>query len=96
MDKEYIEREAVLRHKRKMSGTDFGGDFWDEAVLCEEIWKIPKADVAEVKHGEWIWKHVYGTEWSMLCCSVCNEIRNAIGSFKYCPNCGARMDGKIK
>lgn len=48
MAKEYIEREAVLRHRRKMSGADFGGEFWDEAVLCEDIRKIPTADVVEV------------------------------------------------
>ena len=45
---EYIEREAVLQHKRKMSGADFGGEFWDEAVLCEDIKNIPTADVVEV------------------------------------------------
>lgn len=45
---EYIKREDVLRHRRKMSGTDFGGEFWDEAVLCEDIRKIPTADVVEV------------------------------------------------
>ena len=45
---EYIEREAVLKHKRKMSGADFGGEFWDEAVLCEDIRKIPTADVVPV------------------------------------------------
>lgn len=44
----YIEREAVLKHKRKMSGADFGGEFWDEAVLCEDIRKIPTADVVPV------------------------------------------------
>ena len=45
---EYIEREEVLKHKRKMSGADFGGEFWDEAVLCEDIRKIPTADVVPV------------------------------------------------
>ena len=55
---EYIKREDVLRRRRKMSGADFGGEFWDEAVLCEDIRKIPTADVAEVvrckdcKYGE--------------------------------------------
>ncbi|MBR2302023.1 MAG: hypothetical protein IKA41_08765 [Bacteroidaceae bacterium] len=44
---DYIKREDVLRHKRKMSGADFGGEFWDEAVLCEDIRKIPTADVVE-------------------------------------------------
>lgn len=41
----YIKREDVLKHKRKMSGADFGGEYWDEAVLCEDIRKIPTADV---------------------------------------------------
>ena len=42
---EYIEREAVLKHRRKMSGADFGGEFWDEAVLAETIRSIHAADV---------------------------------------------------
>lgn len=52
----------------------------------------PTADVAEVKHGEWLHKkiddlnyHVYGQ------CSNCLE-RKRIDN--YCPNCGAKMDGK--
>ena len=45
---EYINREAVLKHKRKMQGEDWSGEFWDEAVLCEDIRKIPAADVVEV------------------------------------------------
>ena len=63
-EKEYIEREAVLRHRRKMSGADFGGEFWDEAVLCEDIRKIPAADVIEVVRCEnckYIHDPQYGT-----------------------------------
>lgn len=45
---EYIPREEVLKHRRKMSGADFGGEFWDEAVLAEIIRDIPAADVIEV------------------------------------------------
>lgn len=48
---EYIEREEALKHKRKMSGADFGGEFWDEAVLCEDIRNIPAADVVEIPNG---------------------------------------------
>ena len=48
----YIKREDVLKHKRKMSSADFGGEFWDEAVLCEDICKIPTADVVEVVNCE--------------------------------------------
>ena len=45
---EYIDREAALKHKRKMQGEDWSGEFWDEAVLCEDIEAIPAADVVEV------------------------------------------------
>ena len=37
--KKLIDADAVLRHKRKMSGADFGGEFWDEAVLASDIKK---------------------------------------------------------
>ena len=47
-----------------MNGADFGGEFWDEAVLCEDIRKIPAADVVEVvrcKDCEYIRGAQYGT-----------------------------------
>ena len=36
-----IDADALLRHKRKMSGSDFGGEFWDEAVLASDIKNAP-------------------------------------------------------
>ena len=107
--KEYIEREAVLRHKRKMSSADFGGEFWDEAVLCEEILKIPKADVVEVKHGRWK-DRAYLNDYIWAECSNCGFIEENIKVVKlgcsstdfvgvkwyYCPKCGAKMDSECK
>ena len=94
--KEYIEREEVLKHKRKMSGADFGGEFWDEAVLCEDIRKIPTADVASVVHGRWLdtdtfdfhCVHIYQ-------CSNCRRevTDDYIDNHKFCLHCGAKMDG---
>ena len=51
------------------------------------------ADVAPVVHGEWI---VEGQE---VYCSKCKKISgynwNGASAFsKFCPNCGARMDGE--
>ena len=46
-----------------------------------------KADVVEVRHGEW---EVWG-----LCnpkCSLCKNYNYA--KDRYCPNCGAKMDGE--
>ena len=43
-----IDADAVLRHKRKMSGADFGGEFWDEAVLASNIKNAPTVDAIPV------------------------------------------------
>lgn len=128
---EYIEREAVLKLKRKMNGADFGGEFWDEAVLCEDIRNIPaadvvsrevfeqvrwerdtalqtlqehgiglgqKADVVEVKHGEWVEVKQIGRnsrhiQYTTKQCSVCGYW-NGRKKTNYCPHCGAKMDLK--
>ena len=56
----------------------------------------PAADVAEVRHGEWL--SVIGS-WSTARCSECNWKAPYIEyeyfeQPNYCPNCGAKMDGK--
>ena len=43
-----IDADAVLLHKRKMSGADFGGEFWDEAVLASDIKNAPTVDAVSV------------------------------------------------
>lgn len=46
----------------------------------------PTADVVEVKHGRWIKHELYDE------CELCH-VKTIYGG-NYCPNCGARMDGK--
>ena len=48
------------------------------------------ADVAQERHGHWYIDGVY------IVCSVCNRctlspLVNRLPTFKYCPNCGAKM-----
>ena len=104
-EKTYIEREAVMRHRRKMSGADFGGEFWDYAVLCEDVCKIPTADVVEVVHGEWIEYRgqsylVHPMKYDEYGCPIlqeyvgykCSECGRAESKKEpYC-HCGAKMD----
>ena len=59
----------------------------------------PTADVQEVRHGRWIneSRNMYGPISAQ--CSVCELfsgtwLRNA--PYKYCPHCGAKMDGGKK
>lgn len=71
-----------------------------ETVL-EYAENLPAADVAPVVHGRWEEMHyeggiLDGTNFDR--CSVCGYERvfdnPALKTvFKYCPNCGARMDG---
>ena len=62
---------------------------------------VDAADVVEVRHGRWFF-----TEYEFFTCSVCGEsyyngaestaqaesYLNSGHTYKYCPNCGARMD----
>ena len=53
------------------------------------IRKIPTADVVEVKHGKWLKVQELSPRYV---CTCCNHLYNNMG-YKYCPNCGAKMDG---
>lgn len=98
MNKEYIERETVLQHKRKMHGFDLNEEFWDEAVLCEDIKNITTVDVEPVRHGEWkvcceepsITPTSAGVSKFWFECSLCG--RRESQKEPYC-HCGAKMDG---
>ena len=102
MAKEYIEREAAVsvcanQYKECLRKNDWCGDSvaWN---IGFGIKALPVADVVEVVHGAWVDYMV--RDWR---CSVCGEkiakFRNVDGYCyddkpNYCPNCGARMDGK--
>ena len=47
-------------------------------------------DAVPVRHGRWA--DDTGIEGAWNYCSVCGE--QSIDLYDYCPNCGARMDGK--
>ena len=90
--KEYIEREAVHSIIEQTSTFAFtrGG-------MHEKIDSLPAADVAEVKHGRWIFDHMTGNWAYYAHCSECGlkkhfEDEEAEQKKKYCSFCGARMD----
>ena len=87
-----IDVDALLRHKRKMSGADFGGEFWDEAVLASDIKNAPTVDAVEVvrcKDCKWLYD-----EMDDYCC------RSHRGLVRICENSfcsyGERKDGANK
>lgn len=64
---------------------------WDDA-LCS-IEHIPAADVAPVVHS--YWEHMISSDEENI--DVCHNCKYPVSRFwgitKYCPNCGAKMDG---
>ena len=65
-------------------------------ALQEALNKVPTVDAEPVRHGKWI----YGNEfhWYTASCNRCGYKRTTDikaanwNAWKYCPNCGARMD----
>ena len=53
-EKEYIQREAVLREEQEIYHWSGYEDKYGNFVSVEAIRSIPAADVAEVVHGEWL------------------------------------------
>ena len=67
---------------------------------CWQPFELPAADVAEVKHGEWEHERDIDDLMSDYRCSNCNFDDTFYDSvvyrfYKYCPYCGAKMDGGI-
>ena len=60
--------------------------------------KTPTADVAEVKHGKWIHASVDMGFFRFRCseCGLDDVYDEEREQYRYCPNCGARMDGDRK
>ena len=72
------------------------GDAWRDAQ--EEIDAQPTVDAVPVRHGKWI----YGNDfhWYTASCNKCGYQRRTDikaggwNQWRYCPNCGARMDAE--
>ena len=84
---EYIKRETAVR----MVMAAKWGDGSDGAMAMEIVASAPAADVAPVRHGQWI----YDKKVQRPYCSVCKGyFYGATNSpMSYCPNCGTKMDG---
>lgn len=80
---------------------------WVNGIICVEpkdIKKMPTVDAEPVRHGAWLPcdKKGYiltetalrdGRRWYGYKCSECNDIYHGNAFTKYCPTCGAKMDG---
>ena len=85
---QYIDKDKIRYRKVPIDTTQ-------ELVYRSDIEAMDGEDVAPVRHGHWLVNFRYG-----LCkCYECGvEIEENVeivqNCWKYCPHCGAKMDGK--
>ena len=96
MAKEYIEREALIANIAKEIETQRERRNVFATVAFAHIRGVvanaPTADVVEVRHGEWLFHDTDENDMTIVKCSECG--RKRYFGANYCPNCGAKMDGK--
>ena len=80
--------KAVEEHKADISEEN-AITAWIFKRFIAELEKVPAVDVAPVRHGYWI-ECNYGLTFE---CSEC-KYPTEYNLTDYCPNCGAKMDGK--
>ena len=68
---------------------------FSEAARVVTFVSLTTTDVQEVRHGRWISNELGGYKWAYYC-SECGWVDGYPFNdrHKYCPHCGAKMDGK--
>lgn len=94
----YVDTEKVLETARGGCHSDFGRSMADLTSLREVLEDTPTADVEEVRHGKWKKEQFLADVCGEFRCSLCGftycEADPEYPPHKYCPYCGAKMDGK--
>ena len=97
---DYISREAALQAANEWVSEACMAPVMRISRLFDKLAKVPAADVAEVVHGEWLRADDDWNSLTTIQCSLCSEEwcfetddDVSLLNYKYCPNCGARMDG---
>jgi hypothetical protein len=98
--KEYIERNALiaeleddLENDVNMYNSRIDKAIRDDKIdfAIEVLNFAPVADVKEVVHGRWHGKPIFG--YATVVCTNCQTgYMSNQGKWKYCPECGAKMD----
>ena len=95
-----IDRDVLKREVRdvvfRVADTPLSNDAMSKLVfrmgelVCKKIDDAPGVDAEPVRHGRWL-EHYPNDIWDCYQCSCCKARR--ANKTKYCPNCGAKMDG---
>lgn len=90
---EYIDKEAALALVKPDAPEDEKAAITiatAKKLVRSIVRRTPAADVAPVRHGRWLCGDYYDIG---DVCSECDwDSQMTHPSYRYCPNCGARMD----
>ena len=98
---DYISRQAAIDALPKPKICEYMDEFGAGRNSCaydaeKAIEDVSSADVVPVVHGRWLPQkenHEFKEAW--MKCSVCGyPVSRWTGNTNFCPNCGAKMDGK--
>ena len=90
----YIDADFLIEQLQDAKNSEWNKRDYSKSMsemiedFCIELSNTRQADVAEVKHGEWV---TLEAEIGLYSCSLCGH-RILRAECNYCPNCGAKMD----
>lgn len=99
---DYISREAALKAANEWVNEACMAPVMRVSRLFDKLQKVPAADVAEVVYGQWEGEgdgyadgEIVLDVWHCSQCGYCIDdgTDNPDCLPKYCPGCGAKMDG---
>ena len=92
--KKLIELDAALKTIGRVP--DYGDGMVFEALshAQRDVELLPTVDAAPVRHGHWKEDPSGYGFWICSACGFVSEASAADMLYKFCPNCGAKMDGK--
>lgn len=91
---EYIDKQETIKKVCERCNIEFGDEPCEpsDCSILKRLLAIPAADVALVRHGRWVAETERTGNYAH--CSMCScRCRGYVPHYKYCPNCGARMEG---
>ena len=87
---EYIEKYSELEPE-----TGYHNLKWCAMEEAKDVLSmLPAVDAVPVVHGRWVDENPDDSLDPRMRCSICTGIESPLLKWRYCPNCGALMDGE--